>query len=293
MDKKSKQFVRNILKQVLAEDVGVGDVTSESLFKKNVMVNAQIIVKEKATFSGGFVVRELASLVDKKIRVTQKQKEGTDLKKGTIVCVLRGPVRSILKMERISLNFLGILSGVATITHEFVSAASNKSVQVLDTRKTTPLMRLFERAAVRAGGGVNHRFGLFDQVLIKDNHIAADKKYGKQRSLVALVCAAKKHVKKNIKIEVEVDTLLQLAQVLPARPDIILLDNMNVLRLKKAVALVKEYCKKNRVRRPQLEASGGITLHSIKKIGRTGIDRISIGALTHSASHINFSLEIM
>lgn len=282
-----------LLRHAIKEDVEGGDVTTNTVLKKNAIVRARIIAKQSGVLCGTTVVVRLARLVDKKIKVVIKKQDGSKLRSGDTIISFKGPARSILKIERVALNYLGRLSGIATLTADYAKKTKRYGVDVFDTRKTTPNLRLFERCAVRAGGGCNHRFGLFDQVLIKDNHIAIARKYEKETSLAVMVKRAKNKAKKEVLVEVEVDTLAQLRHVLKASPDIILLDNMEPAMLKKAVTIVRAAVKKERIKRPILEASGGVTLNNVTSVARTGIDRISIGALTHSATGINFSLEII
>ncbi len=285
--------VEQLLRQAIAEDLGIGDITTDTVLKKNVQVRARIIAQEVAVVCGTKVVGKIASMVDKKIKVVIKRKDGMRIQKGDVVLSLYGPARSLLKIERICLNFLGRLSSIATITAAYVAKAKRYGVDVYDTRKTTPNLRLFERCAVQVGGGCNHRFGLFDQVLIKDNHVMVAERYEKGTTIETLVKRAQTLRGKGILVEVEVDTLTQLKRVLKMSPDIVLLDNMSPKMLRRAVAIVKRVVKENDVTAPVLEASGGITLKNIKNVARTGIDRVSIGALTHSATNINYSLEIV
>jgi nicotinate-nucleotide pyrophosphorylase (carboxylating) len=285
--------VETLLRQAIAEDVRTGDITTASVLRKNVRVRARIVAKEAGIVCGVKVIEKIAAMVDKQIKVAIKKSDGAKIKQGDIVVQLTGPARSILKIERLCLNFLGRLSAIATMTAAYATKTQKYGVEIYDTRKTTPNLRLFERCAVRAGGGCNHRFGLFDQVLIKDNHIVVAGVHEKEPSLATMVRRARAKVKPGILIEVEVDTLRQLKQVLNASPDIILLDNMAPATLRRAVAIVNAAVKEKGVQRPVLEASGGITLKNVAEIARTGVNRISIGALTHSATNINYSLEIL
>lgn len=283
-----------IIKKALREDIGTGDITSSAVFNADPVVRAVIIAKESGVVSGVDVVRQIAALSGGTVTVTTKKKNGTTVKKGDAVLALKGPVKSILKIERLCLNFLGMMSGIATMTRSYVNKVEKYGVDILDTRKTTPTLRVFERDAVRCGGGKNHRFGLFDQVLIKDNHIFAQHAFTKdRRDLATVVADARTRVARGIVIEVEVDTLVQLKAVLCACPDIILLDNMPPQTLRRAVSIVDSYCVTHKTRRPVLEASGGITEKTIAAVARTGIDRISVGALTHSPPHMNYSLEMI
>jgi nicotinate-nucleotide pyrophosphorylase (carboxylating) len=265
----------------LEEDIGAGDITSEFFVPATAQASAQIIAREKAIIAGTNTVVEVFQRVDPAIQVQVIREDGSEIGPGDTIIDLRGPARSILRGERVALNFLQRLSGIATLTRKFVEAAGNDRVQILDTRKTTPGLRALEKAAVVAGGGTNHRFGLFDMVLVKDNHLAA-------RSGVSGIAEAVRRVRKerpDVRIEVEADHLDQVRTLLEIDGvDFILLDNMTPTEMRKAVALGK-----NKVK---FEASGGVTLKTVRQIAGTGVDYISVGALTHSAPAINLSLEI-
>lgn len=265
----------------LEEDIGQGDVTSEFFVPAAAQASAQIIAREKAIVAGTNTAVEVFQRVDPAIQVQVIREDGSEIGPGDTIVDLRGPARSILKGERVALNFLQRLSGIATLTRKFVEAAGNDRVQILDTRKTTPGLRALEKAAVLAGGGVNHRFGLFDMILVKDNHLIA-------RSGISGIAEAVRRVRKerpDVRIEVEADHLDQVRALLEIDDvDLILLDNMTRREMRKAVALGK-----NKVK---FEASGGVTLKTVRQIAGTGVDYISVGALTHSAPAINLSLEI-
>ena len=284
----------------LEEDLGKGDITSEFFVPKAARVSGQIVAREKAMIAGTKTVAEVFRRVDPAIQIKITRRDGSSVASGDTVIELRGSARSILKAERVALNFLQRLSGIATLTRKFVEAAGNKHVQVLDTRKTTPGLRALEKAAVLAGGGKNHRFGLFDMVLVKDNHLIACS--GLSEIADAIQRVRKKHP--GVHIEVEADTLDQVRALLEMDDvDLILLDNMKPAEIRKAVALGKmarpalvgryaSPARTRRARRIKFEASGGINLKNVRQIAATGVDYISIGALTHSAPAINFSLEI-
>ena len=265
----------------LEEDIGAGDITSEFFVPAASQASAQIITREKAIVAGTSTALEVFRQVDPAIQVQVIRDDGSEVAPGETIIDLRGSARSILRGERVALNFLQRLSGIATLTRKFVEAAGKHGVQILDTRKTTPGLRTLEKAAVVAGGGANHRFGLFDMVLVKDNHIVA-------RSGVSGIADAVRRVRKErpeVRIEVEADHLDQVRTLMEIDDvDIILLDNMKPREMRKAVALGK-----NKVK---FEASGGVTLKTVRKIAGTGVDYISVGALTHSAPAINLSLEI-
>jgi nicotinate-nucleotide pyrophosphorylase (carboxylating) len=264
----------------LREDIGDGDLTTDFFVSKNQQATARIVARERAIVSGAETAAEVFRRVDSATEITVLRRDGSDVNPDEAVIELRGPARSILKAERVALNFLQRLSGIATRTQKFVDAAANEHVKILDTRKTTPGLRALEKAAVVAGGGANHRFGLFDMVLLKDNHLA-------MTGFDALAKAVRKvrETRPNIQIEVEADALDQVRTFLEIDGiDVILLDNMKPAQIREAIALGKDKVK--------FEASGGVTLKNIRQIAATGVDYISIGALTHSARAIDFSLEL-
>jgi nicotinate-nucleotide pyrophosphorylase (carboxylating) len=265
----------------LREDIGEGDVTTDFFVSKDARADARIVARERAILAGIETAAEVFRRVDKNLTISVLRKDGSEVNVGQSVVDLQGQAHSILKAERVALNFLQRLSGIATLTRTFVDAAANQHVKILDTRKTTPGLRALEKAAVVAGGGANHRFGLFDMALVKDNHLV----------LTANLEGFAKAVRKfrdahpNMRIEVEADRLDQVHAILEVNGvDVIMLDNMKPAEIREAVALGK-----NKVK---FEASGGITLKNIRQIASTGVDYISIGALTHSPRAIDFSLEI-
>ncbi|HYR22466.1 MAG TPA: carboxylating nicotinate-nucleotide diphosphorylase [Chthoniobacterales bacterium] len=265
----------------LREDIGEGDVTTDFFVSKNQHATARIVARERAILAGTETAAEVFRRVDSALDVAVLQKDGSELNDGDNVIQLRGEARSILKAERVALNFLQRLSGIATLTRKFVDAAANDRVKILDTRKTTPGLRALEKAAVLAGGGANHRFGLFDMVLLKDNHLAASTGF----DAFAKAVGKFREARPNVQIEVEADALEQVRAFLEVDGiDLILLDNMKPAQIREAIALGK-----NKVK---FEASGGVTLKNIRQIAATGVDYISIGALTHSPRAIDFSLEL-
>ena len=265
----------------LREDVGDGDVTTDFFVAKNQQATARIVVHERAIVAGTETAAEVFRRVDSTAEITVVRRDGSEVNPDEPVIGVRGSARSILKAERVALNFLQRLSGIATMTRKFVDAAANKHVKILDTRKTTPGLRALEKAAVVAGGGANHRFGLFDMVLLKDNHLAVNDGFN---SFAKAVREFRK-AKPNVQIEVEADALDQVRAFLEIDGiDVILLDNMKPAQIREAIALGKDKVK--------FEASGGVTLKNIRQIAATGVDYISIGALTHSARAMDFSLEL-
>ncbi len=270
------------IRRALAEDLGGGDITSEAFIPDGHLSQAQIIAKENLILAGTEAAAEVFRLVDPAITVALHESDGARLAPGDVVLSAGGPTRSLLAAERTALNFLQQLSGIATLTREFVDAVSGTKAVILDTRKTTPGLRKFERAAVMAGGGINHRFGLFDQILAKDNHLAVT---GDAAGLQAAIDRAR--VKKpDVKVEIEADTLDQVRVLCALRGvDIILLDNMTTAQMREAVGL-------RGGKKILLEASGGVNLQTVCAIAEAGVDRISVGALTHSARAVDLSMEI-
>jgi nicotinate-nucleotide pyrophosphorylase (carboxylating) len=270
--------VINIVKHAMEEDLSPsGDITTK-LIKKNKVIKAKIIAKQKCVIGGLHLAKEAFKYSDKKISFKIITKEGINVKKGKVVAVIHGKAKPILESERVALNFLSLISGVATITKNFVDKTKGKSCKICCTRKTIPNLRAIQKYAVKLGGGLNHRFNLSDEILIKDNHIALE---GNIRNLVQ---RAIKQKKKGKKITVEIDNLKQLKKIMGLKFDRILFDNMNPKILKKGITLVNKIY--------ETEASGGINLKNIKKFASTGVKRISVGQITHSAPSINFSLDI-
>ena len=265
----------------IQEDIGEGDVTTEFFVPAGLHASAQIIAREKAIIAGTETATEVFHRVDPATRARVIRADSSEVEAGDTIIEIHGLAGSILKAERVALNFLQRLSGIATLTRRFVNAADNPRVQILDTRKTTPGLRALEKAAVVAGGGVNHRFGLYDMVLVKDNHLIADSGL----SAFAETVRRLRQERSGVRIEVEADRLEQVRAFLEIDEiDVILLDNMKRTEMREAVAL-----RKNKVK---FEASGGITLKNIRQIAATGVDYISVGAITHSAPAINLALEI-
>lgn len=276
---------RRLIDLGLREDLGdVGDLTSQAVIPADLRGRAVFVARSAGVAAGLPVVAEVIAAVEKRLCFEPSAEDGSDVRPGQAVGCVSGPMRGILAAERLALNFLQRLSGVATLTRRYVDAVRGLPVKVLDTRKTTPGWRLLEKYAVRCGGGHNHRIGLWDGILIKDNHLAA---LGKIADPVAeAVAAARRHAAGKVRVEVEVDTLAQLDRALASGPDDVLLDNMTVEDLSEAVR------RRNRLAPiVLLEASGGVTLDTIRKIAETGVDCISVGALTHSASALDIALD--
>lgn len=279
-------IITSLIKAALAEDLGTGDITSEAFIPAAAKSYAQIVTRKKAVVAGMAVAREVFRQVDSTLQVTFLVKEGEMVKPGAPVLKISGTTRSLLSAERVALNFLGRLMGIATLTRSYVDAVAGTGVTILDTRKMTPGWRFLEKEAVQLGGGKNHRMGLFDAILIKDNHLAA--LGAEQKKILPKRIKELREKHPSLKIEIEADTLEQVVFFLTLKElNTLLLDNMSLKEMRDAVAL------KNQIApRVKLEASGGITLENIRAVAETGINEISLGALTHSAIWADLSLEI-
>ena len=272
----SNNFIRNNCKLALNEDLyPSGDITSD-LIKNNIKKKAKLISNQNGIIGGLKFANQTFKLLDKKIKFKLKKKEGSRIKKGDLIAVVEGNIKNILIGERVALNFLSHISGIATKTNQFVKKVEKKC-KICCTRKTIPNLRVIQKYAVKLGGGTNHRFNLSDEYLIKDNHIEAN------QNIIEIVKKAIKN-KKGKKITVEVDNLNQLKQIIGLKFDRVLLDNMRPNILKKGVKLSKKLY--------ETEASGGITLKNVKKIAATGVDRISVGVITHTVTALDIKLEI-
>ena len=273
--KLSENFIKSNVKLALNEDLyPSGDITS-SLIKNNKIIEARLVSNQDAVIGGLLFVKYAFLLIDKKIKFIAKTKDGSFARRNSIIAIIKGNKKNILIAERVALNFLSHISGIATKTNQFVKLAGKKC-KICCTRKTIPNLRVIQKYAVKLGGGTNHRFNLSDEFLIKDNHIAS-------ANLKELVSLAIKN-KKRKRITVEVDTIKQLKKIIGLKFDRVLFDNMSVKNLKLGVKLAKKYY--------QTEASGNINLKKIKSVAKTGVDRISVGGITHSAPAIDFKLEI-
>ena len=253
-----------------------GDITT-NLIKNNKKINAKIISNQNCIVGGLVFAKEAFKYSDKKVSFKTKTKDGKKIKKGKVVAIVYGKAKGILKSERVALNFLSLISGVATTTKKFVDKVRGKSCKIYCTRKTSPNLRLIQKYGVKLGGGFNHRFNLSDEILIKDNHIAID---GNIRELVKRAIKNKK----GKKITVEVDSLNQLKKIIGLKFDRILFDNMSLKNLKKGIKLSNKIY--------ETEASGGVTLKNVRKIASTGVERISVGKITHSAPAADFKLDL-
>ena len=272
----NKNFINNVVKLALNEDLyPSGDITS-SLVENSKIIKLKLISNQKAVIGGLEFAKQTFRLIDKKIKFILKKKEGSFVKKNDLIATVQGKAQSILIGERVALNFISHISGIATKTSQFVKLVKRKSCKICCTRKTIPNMRVIQKYAVQLGGGVNHRFNLSDEYLIKDNHIASS-------DIINLVALAIKN-KKGKKITVEVDNLNQFKKIFGLKFNTVLFDNMKIKNLKEGVKLAKKYY--------VTEASGNINLKSVKKVAATGVDRISIGSITHSVSAVDLKLEI-
>ena len=273
--KLSKDFIRNTVKLALNEDLyPSGDITS-NLINNNKIIKVKLLSNQEAIIGGLLFVQHAFNLVDPKIKFLVKKKDGSKVKKGSLIAIIEGKAKNILIAERIALNFLSHISGIATKTNKFVKLAGKKC-KICCTRKTIPNLRVIQKYAVKLGGGTNHRFNLSDEFLIKDNHIASSN----IRDFVSLAIKNKK----GRKITVEVDNLNQLRAIMGLKFNTVLFDNMNINNLKAGVKIAKKYY--------ETEASGNINLKTVKSVAATGVDRISVGSITHSAEAIDFKFEI-
>jgi nicotinate-nucleotide pyrophosphorylase (carboxylating) len=279
--KLSEAEIRAAVKAALAEDVGSGDVTTLSTVPPGLAARAAMRARQRLVVAGTALAEATFRALSPKINVATVLRDGKTADAGATILKISGPARYILTAERVALNFIQRLSGVATLTSEFVRAVHGTRAQILETRKTTPGWRRFEKYAVACGGGTNHRMGLYDMVLIKDNHLAALRNE-KPNAIAAAVARARRKFPK-LKIEVEADSLDQVRQALNAGAELILLDNMSLRELSQAVVMTEGFAK--------TEASGGVNLKTVRAIARTGVDFISVGALTHSAPAVDIGLD--
>ena len=273
--KLSENFIKNTVKLALNEDLyPTGDITS-NLVESSKIIKLKLILNQNAVIGGMLFAKHTFALIDNKIKFIIKKKDGSQVKKVSLIATIEGRAKNILIAERVALNFLSHISGIATKTNQFVKMVGKKC-KICCTRKTIPNLRVIQKYAVKLGGGTNHRFNLSDEFLIKDNHIASSE-------IKKLVLSAIKN-KKGRKITVEVDTTKQLKSILGLKFNTVLLDNMNLKNLRDSVKIAKKYY--------QTEASGNVSLKTVRAIASTGVNRISIGSITHSAPAIDFKLEI-
>ena len=277
MQKINQKYINTITKQALREDLRpLGDITTKNINNKKVV--AKIIAGQNCVVGGLNFAMETFKIADKKITFKAKTKDGRKVNRGKVIAVLKGKASGILKSERVALNFLGLISGVATTTNKFVKKVKGKSCKICCTRKTLPNLRLIQKYAVRLGGGINHRFNLSDEILIKDNHISVNKNI---RDLI------KRTIKnrRGKKITVEVDNLNQLKKIIGLKFNRVLFDNMKIKNLRKAVKMSKRFY--------ETEGSGGVTINNVRAIAATGVNRVSVGEITHSAPAVDFKLDFI
>jgi nicotinate-nucleotide pyrophosphorylase (carboxylating) len=276
---KKNILIDKIVEKALLEDIGTGDITTEFIIPSNIKAKGIIKTSEEGVVAGLDIACLIFQKLDSEIVFQEKIKDGTKVARGKVLAEISGSARTILKGERVALNFLQRMSGIATITSKFCQEVKDLPVRIVDTRKTTPGLRILEKYAVRMGGGYNHRFGLYDAVLIKDNHIAV------AGGIKSAVNSVQKQISHMIKIEVEVENLSQLQEALEMEVDIVMLDNMELETMKEAVKMAKG--------KSIIEVSGGITLGKVREIAQTGVDLISVGSLTHSVKSLDISMEII
>jgi len=274
--------VDSVVRHALFEDIGKGDITTQLTIPKNKKIKAEIITKEDCIVCGLEVIERAFKVVDKDTKFQPLAKEGQRLKKGKSVATVEGKAHSVLSAERVGLNLLALLSGVATRTHEYVEEIKPHKAKITDTRKTMPGLRELQKYAVRIGGGFNHRMALDEMILIKDNHLKITEGYNQLPK-----------VPKGYKIEIEVQSLDEFKHALKFKPDVIMLDNMNLADIRQAVAIRDATPFTSHHPKTKLEASGGVEIETVKELAATGVDVISIGDLTHSVSSIDFSLEVL
>jgi nicotinate-nucleotide pyrophosphorylase (carboxylating) len=270
--------IRNIIEAALAEDIGTGDITTQATVNRKKKGRAQAIAKDDFVIAGIDVFAETFQLLDRSIKVKKLMDDGCRAKKGDVIAEVVGSLFNIIQAERVALNLFQRMSGIATLTAKYVETVRGTNAKIIDTRKTMPGLRVLDKMAVRIGGGCNHRTGLYDGVIIKDNHIEA------AGDITSAVKAQRKHLPHTLKIEVETKNMREVKEALKCGVDIIMLDNMTVPAMKKAVDFVAG--------RAILEASGNVTLQSVSEIAVTGVDLISIGELTHSVQAADISLKI-
>jgi nicotinate-nucleotide pyrophosphorylase (carboxylating) len=278
----SKLQIEEIIDLALAEDLGKGDVTTEALIPSDQQGTGFIVAKKEGILAGTEAATQIFHRVDPELKVEILLKDGTRVKPGSKVAKVSGSIASILKAERMALNFLQRLSGIASETNRYVESVEGLPVRIMDTRKTIPGWRSLEKYAVRVGGGGNHRMNLSDGILIKDNHLVALRSQG--LNIKEIIARAGQNAPQRLKIEVEVGTVSEALEAVEAGADIVMLDNMNLEDMRKAVESIHG--------RALIEASGGITLDNVRAVAETGVDFISIGALTHSARALDISLEL-
>ncbi|MCD6583759.1 MAG: carboxylating nicotinate-nucleotide diphosphorylase [Candidatus Omnitrophica bacterium] len=289
MNREEKKLAEKLIKRALKEDIGRGDLTTSLCISSSKKTKALILAKDKGVLCGIEIAKKVFKFLDSSLKFRSFKNDGDALTKEDRVAQIIGKAASILTAERTALNFLSLLSGIATYTRKFVNRVSGTKVKIMDTRKTTPTLRALEKYAVRVGGGFNHRQGLWEGILIKDNHLRASKILYKRKvnterlkQVFSLIRS-----KTNHKIEIEVESFEEFKRVVFIRPDIILLDNFNLKAIRKSIEFRNEFFPQVKI-----EVSGGVNLENVKEIARLGVDFISVGSITHSPPSLDFSLEI-
>ncbi len=292
--REEEKYLDGLIDVALTEDVGVGDVTTAAVVPKGRKGLAEVIARDGGIIAGLEFTQNLFKKLEKELKIGTELQDGQKVKEGEVVLTIEGELEPILRGERVALNFLGRLSGIATLTSKFVERIKGTESKILDTRKTTPGMRLLEKYAVTVGGGENHRFGLYDMILIKENHLAACggiKAALKFARLYVDEYEGQTKGRHSLKIEVEVKNTEELKEALKFSPDIIMLDNFDVEEIREGVEIARRF-EAQEGRAPKLEVSGGVNLKNVREIAETGVDFISVGALTHSPKTLDFSLLI-
>ncbi len=286
--------IKEIVQLAIKEDIGAGDITSKIFIPEGSESDGKLIAEETGIIAGLPVAEYVLSQIDKDLLLTVNIEDGSRVEKGSVIASVKGLTLSLLSAERLVLNFLQRLSGIATATNKFTEKVRGYKTQILDTRKTTPGWRYVEKYAVRTGGGANHRMGLYDQILIKDNHLKIMESEKENGDVGSLVKKAREQIADEILIEVEVEDLCQIRDVMDAGVDIILFDNMGPLKINEAVEMVKEFenSQGGSGRATLTEASGNITIENVEEYAKSGVDRISVGMITHSARVLDISFDI-
>ncbi len=286
--------IKEIVQLAIKEDIGEGDITSKIFIPEGSESDGKLIAEETGIIAGLPVAEYVLSQIDKDLLLTVNIEDGSRVEKGSVIASVKGLTLSLLSAERLVLNFLQRLSGIATATNKFTEKVRGYKTQILDTRKTTPGWRYVEKYAVRTGGGANHRMGLYDQILIKDNHLKIMESEKENGDVGSLVKKAREQIADEILIEVEVEDLCQIRDVMDAGVDIILFDNMGPLKINEAVEMVKEFenSQGGSGRATLTEASGNITIENVEEYAKSGVDRISVGMITHSARALDISFDI-
>jgi nicotinate-nucleotide pyrophosphorylase (carboxylating) len=287
--------IKDIVQLAIKEDIGDGDITSKIFIPDGSKTEGMLIAKEAGVVAGLPVAGYVLSQIDENLILTSNIEDGSRVKKGTIIGSVKGLTLSLLSAERLVLNFLQRLSGIATATNRFAEKIKGYRTQIMDTRKTAPGWRYLEKYAVRVGGGINHRMGLYDQILIKDNHLKTMGSEKENGAISRFVRKAREQIENGMLIEVEVEDLCQIKEVMDAGVDIILFDNMEPSKIREAVGMVKEFEKNQGAGTGNAiltEASGNITIENVEEYADAGVDRISVGAITHSARALDISFDI-